>query len=120
MLFYGVKLFNKMESRTRPKSITTTTQNNLFLSQKQLVSETHSKAAPKPSASKLMKKTKKHEFRQDKEPIDFSTLEKRFAKMWNQDEIEVNKIKEKICLLNYKNQNCSYGAIYRESSNVFL
>jgi hypothetical protein len=40
--------------------------------------------------------------------------------MWNQDEVEVNRIKEKICLLNYKHQNCSYDTIYRESSNVFL
>jgi hypothetical protein len=65
MLFYGVKLFNKMEARARPKSITTT-QNNLFLSQKQLISENHPKVPPKPLPSKLTKKTKKHEFRQER------------------------------------------------------
>lgn len=39
--------------------------------------------------------------------------------MWNQDELEVNKLKEKVCMVNYKSQNASYNQIYKESSNAF-
>lgn len=61
MLFFGVKLFNKMENKCRPKS--TATQSKLPYSQIQLLPEPYAPPRPKPNSSKLVKRTKKHEFR---------------------------------------------------------
>lgn len=108
-----------MGRKEKPKSLTTKKQIPYPPASEAKLQLVRPALSRQGSKLKKRKGVKKHEFKEPKEPLDFKVLEGRFAKMWNEDEVEVNRLREKVCLLNYKNQNASYNAIYKEGSNAF-